>query len=279
MIRSNSNKISALRHSAEIAIGNIFADENDKDNKSDKNDKFTDISEVLSKCRKVKYNVSAFYSDFVNINNILNSIYLYDNSLTKNLYDLINNDYTDLDIGKIRNGIFVCYSRIIKLSLDLKININVGFLATLFHELTHAYIDSSKKPDYSKYYNIIIEESLGEVMAYNCFMGTKYSSDAAKFIFNEDKPLSYKCGIYISEISKSIPLISIVNKWKNGNVKGILFYFYEFEKLSDDLYEILKQGPFFNRINVFYNIANRSDDYAANMLAMIIVTGTSNIVG
>ncbi len=132
-------------------------------------------------------------------------------------------------------------------------------------------MDSSKKPDYSKYRNMIIEESLCEAMAYNCFIGTKYSSDAAQFIFNEDKPLSYKCGIYISEVSKSIPLISIVNKWKNGNVKGILFYFYEFEKLSDDLYEMLKEEPFFNRINVFYNIANRSNDYASNRLVMLLL--------
>ena len=81
-------------------------------------------------------------------------------------------------------------------------------------------------------------------MAYKCFSGTKFNAEASKFIFQQDKPLSYKCGIYISEISKSIPLISIINKWKDGDIKGILFYFYEFEKLSEDFYEILKQGHF-----------------------------------
>lgn len=274
MIKSSAGKISALKHPTEIAIANVFADENAKDNNNARNDKFTDISEILGKCRKLKYNVAAFYSNFHNINNIFNSIYLYDNSFNKNLYDLIDNSYTDLDINKIRSGIFICYTRIIKSSLNLKVNMNVGFLVTLFHELTHAYMYSSKKLNNYDFRNRIIEESLSEAMAYNCLIGTEFNADASKFIFAEDIPLSYKCGIYISEISKSIPLISIVNKWKDGDVKGILFYFYEFEKLSQDLYEVLKQGPFFNRTNIFYNIANRPNDYASNMLAMILVEKT-----
>ncbi len=249
----------------------------DKNNKNDKlNNKFTDISEILGRCRNVSYNTLAFYAN--PLDNIFNLIYAYDNSFNNNLYDLLNNAYTNLDTTKIREGIFICYNRIVKSSLNLKVNVNTGFLITLFHELTHAYMDSSKKPDYHVYRNRIIEESLCEAMAYNCFIGTEFNSDVAKFIFNDDKPLSYKCGIYLSEISKSIPLISIINKWKNGNIKGILFYFYEFEELSDDLYELLKGGPFFNRINIFYNIANRPDDYASNMLAMILLSGTSETI-
>ena len=135
-------------------------------------------------------------------------------------------------------------------------------------------MDSSGKLNYGDYRNRIIEESLCEAMSYDCFRGTEFNADAAKFIFEGDKPLSYKCGIYISEIAKTVPVISIVNRWKQGDARGILFYFYEFEKLSDDIYEVLKQGPFFNRTNLFYNIANRSNDYASNMLAMIIVEKT-----
>ncbi len=273
MVKSTKNKISALRNPAEISIAHVF------DEEIDKNNDFADISDILGKCEKLKYNATGFYVNSHNINNIFKLMAGHNNSANENVYDLVNNSYGTFDANKIKKAIFICYERLIKSSLELKVNGNTAFLATLFHELTHAYMDSSKKLDHYIYRNRIIEESLCEAMAYKCFSGTEFNAEASKFIFQQDKPLSYKCGIYISELSKSIPLISIVNKWKNGNVKGILFYFYEFEKLSDDLYEMLKEGPFFNRINVFYNIANRSNDYAANMLAMIIVCGTSNITG
>ncbi|SMD31428.1 hypothetical protein [Picrophilus oshimae] len=271
MIKSNANKISALRHPMAIAIANVFEDEKDKNMKRDE---FTDISEILGKCRKVKYNVSGFYAGYSTIGNIFNSIFKYNSSLDKNMYDLINNNHSSIDTNKIKKAIFICHERIIKSSTDLKVDPNTAFLITLFHELTHAYMDSSKKLDYYNYRNRIIEESLCEAMSYDCFKGTEFDGDVAKFVFESDKPLSYKCGIYISEIAKTIPLISIVNRWKHGNVKEILFYFYEFEKLSDDICKVLKQGPFFNRTNIFYNIANRSDDYASNLLAMIIVEKT-----
>lgn len=275
MIKSDANKITALKNPAEISIANVFTDNNDK---NIKNDKFTDISEILSKCRKSKDVATAFYADYSMILNVFNSIFRYDNSFNKNVFDLMNGNYSNFDTDKIKRAIFICYERIIKSSINLKVNPNTGFLITLFHELTHAYMDSSKKPDYQHYRNKIIEESLCEAMSYKCFTGTELNADVAKFIFEEDKALSYKCGIYISEIAKNIPLISIINKWKQGNVREILFYFYEFEKLSVDMCKILKQVPFFNRTNLFYNIANRSNDYASNLLAMIIVEETFEII-
>lgn len=275
MIKANANKISALKHPAEIAIANVFEDENDT-NKT--NEEFIDISEILGKCGKVEYKASAFYANSFIIVDVFNLISKYKNSFNKNIYNLMNNNYADLDIIKIKRAIFICYERLAKSSLNLVMNANTGFLITLFHELTHAYMDSSRKLDYSAYRNRIIEESICEAMSYNCLIGTEFNADAAKFIFEDDKPLSYKCGIYISEMTKNIPLISVVNKWKQGDIKGILFYFYEFEKLSGDLSTVLREGPFFNRINLFYNIANRSDDYAANMLSMIIVEKTLGVI-
>ena len=51
-----------------------------------------------------------------------------------------------------------------------------------------------------------------------------------------------------------------------------------FNKVNRSLSTVLREGPFFNRIDLFYNIANRSDDYAANMLSMIIVEKTLGVI-
>lgn len=96
-------------------------------------------------------------------------------------------------------------------------------LEIIIHELTHAYFSTgSDLNDLSKH---IIEESLCEAYAFSKFENTEQLFD---FIADPKRPPEYTAFKFWTEISRNVPLILLMNEWKNKNYKMFPFGIFPF---------------------------------------------------
>ena len=96
-------------------------------------------------------------------------------------------------------------------------------LEIMIHELTHAYFSSgSNLNDLSKH---IIEESLCEAYAFSKFENTE---QLFEFITDPKRPPEYTAFKFWTEISRNVPLILLMNDWKNKNYDSFPFGIFPF---------------------------------------------------
>ncbi len=144
------------------------------------------------------------------------------------------------------DSIFISYDRITKCKKN-GFSSSLSFLAVLFHELAHAFMDNKTgKSLKNKYFEDVIEESLADALAYNCFVSTMHQSEASSFIFMDGKALRYHGSYYLSEIGKTRPIIDFARMWKDKDIKGI------FSQLILRIPELFFDPDYFEFIYRFY---------------------------
>ena len=96
-------------------------------------------------------------------------------------------------------------------------------LEIIIHELTHAYFSTgSELNDLSKH---IIEESLCEAYAFSKFENTE---QLFEFISDPKRPPEYTAFKFWIEISRNVPLILLMNEWKNKRYDMFTFGIFPF---------------------------------------------------
>ena len=102
----------------------------------------------------------------------------------------------------------------------------------ILHELTHAYFSTGTYlNDISKH---IIEESLCEAYAFSKFENTE---QLFEFVADITRPPEYTGFKFWTEISRSVPLILIMNEWRNKHYK-----YFPWAVFSDPRYIMMDPG-------------------------------------
>lgn len=119
-------------------------------------------------------------------------------------------------------------------------------IEVIIHELTHAYFSTGADlKDISKH---IIEESLCEAYAFSRFENTE---QIFEFVADQTRPPEYTGFKFWIEISNNVPLILLMNEWRNKKYKNfprVLFPEYlthswrRYESLEEVAYLVLTQS-------------------------------------
>ena len=97
------------------------------------------------------------------------------------------------------------------------------FLAVLFHEATHDYLDAVLNINiYNKITFEIIEESLCEAVSLSRFLSKKQRFNVIEFMSNPLRPPEYTGYSYWIEVFRLSSIKKIVDQIKTGNVSLIL---------------------------------------------------------
>lgn len=124
-----------------------------------------------------------------------------------------------------KDSIFICYEKIAENDINDEKNNTIHFVATLFHEFSHAFMDrvhmyGEEERKYSFYFKII-EESMADCLAASCFKDSPIQGEAFRHIFMAGKPLEYCGSYYLYEISKYCPAINLAMLWRDRNLKAL----------------------------------------------------------
>ncbi len=124
-----------------------------------------------------------------------------------------------------KDSIFICYEKIAENDINDEKNNTIHFVATLFHEFSHAFMDrvhmdGEDDRKYSFYFKII-EESMADCLAASCFKDSPVQGEAFRHIFIKGKPLEYCGSYYLYEISKYCPAINLAMLWRDRNLKAL----------------------------------------------------------
>jgi hypothetical protein len=107
-------------------------------------------------------------------------------------------------------------------------------IEVILHELTHAFFSSAENTmDVSKH---IIEESLCEAYSFYKFENPENIFD---FVTNPNMPPEYTSFAFWIEMSRNLPLIMVMNHWREKNYKSIVYSVFSYSRLlyHDLLYE------------------------------------------
>ncbi|MCL5802777.1 MAG: hypothetical protein M1529_03050 [Candidatus Thermoplasmatota archaeon] len=188
-----------------------LADAKDYPGKPEETERIWD--RIVEKCRHVVFSAIGVYTE--NIPPVLLGIDLKDTGIGKKnsetIWETIENNS--------RKVVYLCPERVMEEALEISKKpqnpFDDIFLYIIFHEYTHAFITKGTN---LKKYESVIEESLAAAVAYQRFSTSSEIYNISRFLSNDKLPAEYRSFTFWTEVSRALPLIAIVDKWKRGDL-------------------------------------------------------------